>query len=98
MRIFGIAACFIGALAKAQSAADSAGMIAALSSSMRILAPAQFVLEHRTELALTREQIPLLDSLVRAQADSMKVRMQRRVTTTPPSRGEELDVVERANR
>ncbi|CAN5893326.1 hypothetical protein BH11GEM1_BH11GEM1_05220 [soil metagenome] len=59
-------------------------MIAALSSGMRFLAPAQFVLGHRTELGLTPEQVPFLESLVRAQADSMKVRVQRRMSLTPP--------------
>ena len=88
MRIIGIAACFFGVVAHAQSAPDSVGLVAALSSGMRLLAPAQFVLDHRAELRLTPEQIPFLESLVRAQADSMKVRMQRRMSLTPPpSRG-----------
>lgn len=82
MRIIGIAACFVGMLAQAQSAPDSAGMIAALSNGMRLLAPAQFVLDHRTELALTPEQVPFLESLVRAQADSMRVRVRRRMSMT----------------
>ena len=86
MRIVAVAACFIGMLAQAQAAPDSARVFAALSSGMRLLAPAQFVLDHRTELGLTADQVPFLESLVRAQADSMKVRMERRVRATPPSR------------
>ena len=85
MRILAVAACFVGMLAQAQVAPDSKGMVAALSSGMRLLAPAQFVLDHRVELALTPEQVPILESLVRAQADSMMVRVRRRVSTTPPS-------------
>lgn len=85
MRILAVAACFVGMLAQAQSTPDSTAMVAALSRGMRLLAPAQFVLDHRVELALTPEQVPILESLVRAQADSMMVRV-RRLSITPPSR------------
>lgn len=85
MRIIGLAACFAGVLAQAQSVPDSAGMAAALSSGMRMLAPAQFVLDHRTELGLTPVQVSRVESLVRAHADSVTIRMQRRMSVTRPT-------------
>ena len=41
--------------------------------------PAQFVLDHRADLALTPEQIPFIESLVLAQVDSARVRGARRL-------------------
>jgi len=57
---------------------DSAQMSAVMSSSMRRMRPAQFVLDHRAQLALTPEQLPFFESLVLAEADSIRVRAQRR--------------------
>lgn len=57
---------------------DSAQMSAMFAGAMRRMRPAQFVLDHRAELALTPEQVPFLESLVLAQADSERVRAQRR--------------------
>ncbi len=84
MRIPGLAACFAGVLAQAQSVPDSAGMAAVLSSGMRMLVPAQFVLDHRAELQLAPVQVSAVESLVRAQTDSIKVRIERRMNLTPP--------------
>lgn len=88
----GVAGWLGGAAAEAQAAPsrtsglDSARMKAGLVNGMRLLAPAQFVLDHRVELGLTPEQVPVLESLVRAQADSMRARVQRRVGTAQPKR------------
>jgi len=75
----------IGLVARAQAAPsrsltmpDSAQMSALMARAMRRLQPAQFVLDHRAELALTPEQVPFLESLALAQADSMRVRNERR--------------------
>jgi TonB family protein len=59
---------------------DSAQMSAMMGRALRRLQPAQFVLDHRAELALTPEQIPYLESLVVAEADSTRVRTERRLT------------------
>lgn len=56
---------------------DSAQMATVMARAMRRLRPAQLVLDHRAELALTPEQIPFLESLALAQIDSERVRAQR---------------------
>lgn len=56
---------------------DSAQMATMMARAMKRLRPAQFVLDHRAELALTPEQVPFLESLVLAQIDSEHVRAQR---------------------
>ena len=58
---------------------DSAQMSTMMARAMRRLHPAQFVLDHRAELALTPEQIPFLESLALAQIDSERVRAQRTI-------------------
>jgi TonB family protein len=49
-----------------------------MGAALRRMRPAQFVLDHRAELALTPEQVPFLESLGLAQADSERVRTRRR--------------------
>lgn len=56
---------------------DSAQMATAMARAMKRLRPAQYVLDHRAELALTPEQVPFLESLALAQIDSEHVRAQR---------------------
>ena len=56
---------------------DSAQMVAAMTNSMRMLKPAQFLLDHKDDLALTPEQVPFLEALVVAVADSAPVRQER---------------------
>ena len=56
---------------------DSAQMLAVMSMGQRMQKPAQFVLDHRVDLALTPEQVPFLDALVKAQAESVSVRQDR---------------------
>ena len=56
---------------------DSAQMVAAMTNSMRMLKPAQFLLDHKDDLALTPEQVPFLETLVGAVADSAPVRQER---------------------
>lgn len=85
MKIMAIAACFMGVLAQAQSVPDSVGMAAALSSGRRLLLPAEFVLAHRTDLGLAPAQVSAVESLVRAQADSVTIRMERRMRLTMPT-------------
>jgi TonB family protein len=58
---------------------DSAQMSAMMGRAMRRMQPAQFVLDHRADLALTPEQVPFLESLVLAQVDSTRVRTERRL-------------------
>ncbi|CAN5814409.1 hypothetical protein BH11GEM2_BH11GEM2_28150 [soil metagenome] len=58
---------------------DSAQMSGMMGSAMRRMQPAQFVLDHRTELALSPEQVPFMESLVLAHADSTRVRSARRM-------------------
>ena len=60
---------------------DSAQMSAMMGRALRRMQPAQFVLDHRVELALTPEQIPYLESLVLAEVDSARVRTARRMAT-----------------
>jgi TonB family protein len=83
-------ACFLtvglAASARAQtppprtfSRPDSAQMATVMARAMRRLRPAQFVLDHRAELALTPEQIPFLESLTLAQIDSERVRTERTI-------------------
>ncbi|MDQ2666636.1 MAG: energy transducer TonB [Gemmatimonadota bacterium] len=55
---------------------DSAQMSTMMAKAMRRLRPAQFVLDHRAELALTPEQIPFIESLALAQIDSERARAQ----------------------
>ena len=58
---------------------DSAQMATVMARAMKRLRPAQFVLDHRAELALTPEQVPFLESLALAQIDSERVRAQRTI-------------------
>lgn len=64
---------------------DSAQMATMMARAMRRLHPAQYVLDHRAELALTPEQIPFLESLALAQIDSERVRAQRTRTSLSDS-------------
>ena len=63
--------------ARSYGTVDSGQMASVMSRVMRRLRPAQFVLDHRVELALTPEQIPFMESLVLAQIDSERARMRR---------------------
>jgi hypothetical protein len=56
---------------------DSSQIMSMMANSMRLLKPAQFVLDHRTDLTLTPEQISLLEFLVVAQRDSAVARQAR---------------------
>ncbi len=63
--------------ARAPTMFDSAQMVATMARSLRMLKPAQFVLDHKADLALTLEQVSALQALVVAQADSAPVRQER---------------------
>ena len=67
------------AAARPLSMPDSIQMNTILAGAMRRLKPAQFVLDHRAQLALTPEQVPYLESLVLAETDSERVRMGRQI-------------------
>jgi hypothetical protein len=56
---------------------DSSQIVSMMANSMRLLKPAQFVLDHRTDLSLTPEQIGFLEFLVVAQRDSAAARQAR---------------------
>ena len=56
---------------------DSAQMSRMMARALRQRQPAQFVLDHRAELAITPEQVPFLESLALAQVDSARVRYAR---------------------
>jgi hypothetical protein len=56
---------------------DSAQIAAVMANSMRMLTPAVFVLDHKTELALSPEQVQFLEFLVGAERDSAAVRQTR---------------------
>jgi hypothetical protein len=58
---------------------DSAQMAAVMANSMRMLKPAVFVLDHKTELALSPEQVQFLEFLVGAERDSADVRQARMI-------------------
>ncbi|MEP6991319.1 MAG: TonB family protein [bacterium] len=88
--VFNLAALHAGALLLAAPIAaqkvvgqvavpDSSRMVAMMASSMRLLKPAQFLLDHRMDLALTPEQVPFLEALAVAQADSIPVRQARTI-------------------
>lgn len=58
-------------------------------SAMQQNKPAEFVLQHRTDLSLTEQQVAKLEVLAEAQRDSARVRQTRvveRMRTNPPSR------------
>ena len=66
---------------------DSARRAAMLASAMQMNKPAEFVLQHRTELALTAPQVSTLETLVAALRDSATVRQARgvhRLQANPP--------------
>jgi hypothetical protein len=76
--------------ARAQVAApfDSAQLAALMASAMQVIKPARFVLQHRTELALSAAQVSALEVLAVAQGDSMVARQTRlanRMRAKPPS-------------
>jgi Spy/CpxP family protein refolding chaperone len=56
---------------------DSAQIAAVMANSMRMLKPAVFVLDHKTELALSPEQVQFLEFLIGAERDSADVRQAR---------------------
>jgi hypothetical protein len=66
--------------AKPMTMPDSAQMVAAASNAMRMMKPAQFVLDHKTDLALSPEQVSFLEYLVVAQRDSAVARQTRQMT------------------
>jgi hypothetical protein len=59
---------------------DSAQMMAATTNAMRMMKPAQFVLDHKADLALSPEQVSFLEYLVVAQRDSAVARQTRQMT------------------
>lgn len=59
---------------------DSAQIMAMMANSMRLMKPAQFVLDHKTDLSLTPEQVSFLEFLVIAQRDSASARQTRQMT------------------
>ncbi|MEP7000058.1 MAG: hypothetical protein ABI969_06250 [bacterium] len=67
------------------SVPDSSQIMSMMANSMRLLKPAQFVLDHRTDLSLTPEQVGFLEFLVVAQRDSAAIRQARRMITLQAS-------------
>jgi hypothetical protein len=53
---------------------DPAQMASLLANSQRMMKPAAYVLAHKTDLALTEDQVQRLETLARAQDDSVVVR------------------------
>ena len=64
------------------TAPDSSQIMSMMANSMRLLKPARFVLDHKADLALTPEQVSLLEHLVVAQRDSASVRQTRLIALT----------------
>lgn len=64
--------------AQARAEPDSAQMVAMTATAMQMTKPAEFILKHRTDLALTAQQVSRLEALVVAQRDSNVVRLGRR--------------------
>jgi hypothetical protein len=67
---------------------DSVQRAAMMASAMQTNKPADFVLQHRTELALSAAQVSRLEALAVAQADSVVARQARLVgqmQANPPS-------------
>lgn len=58
-------------------AADSAAVASVMVAGIRLLHPAQLVLDHRDELSLTADQVTRIEALVLAQRDSEAVRQRR---------------------
>ena len=86
-----LATFFSGAMpcaARAQvPALDSTQRAAMLATATQMNKPAEFVLQHRTELALTAPQVSTLETLVAALRDSATVRQARgvhRLQANPP--------------
>jgi hypothetical protein len=79
-----IMSCAVASHAMAQAPApaypDSAQIMASTASGMRMMHPAEFLLSHQAELALTNPQITELKRLAAAQTDSNNARMARRFT------------------
>jgi hypothetical protein len=59
---------------------DPAQMASLFANSQRLMKPASYVLAHKTDLALTEDQVQRLETLARAQDDSVVVR-QIRITS-----------------
>jgi Spy/CpxP family protein refolding chaperone len=67
--------------ARAQAAPiDSAQIMAVMGASMVLNRPAEFVLHHRSDLALTDKQVAALEALILAQRDSAGARQLRMMT------------------
>jgi hypothetical protein len=66
-------------LAQGGAALDSVQRIAMMATSLQMSKPANFVLQHRAELALSAAQVSTLEALAVAQADSMVARQARLV-------------------
>ena len=64
----------IGPSPFAERKTDPAQFAALMANSQRTMKPASFVLDHKTELGLTPEQVKQLDVLVRDETDSAVVR------------------------
>ena len=67
---------------------DSVQRAAMIASTMQMTKPADFVLQHRAELALSAAQVSTLEALAVAQSDSMVARQARLVSqlqANPPS-------------
>jgi TonB family protein len=58
---------------------DSTQMANVMRNSMAMMRPAELVLEHRAELALTTDQVTRLEAIAAAQRDSQAVRQRRMV-------------------
>lgn len=56
---------------------DSAQIASIMSMGQRMLSPAQLVLDHRAELALSPDQVKRLEALALAQRDSVRLRIMR---------------------